>query len=392
MKILLLGNASFVEDSVRSLSYNYKICGVSYSIEEALALIDELSPDAVIIDADIRGGGIANGIEIRKRYKNIKIFVASDYISLDILQRAVSNGLSGVLKKPLTPAHLAETLQKIEKYGSDYITKYSEDVQKEVIVFYSPKGGVGKTTLAVNTAGLISTLEKKLKVVIADFDVWANVEVMLQIKHKYSISDWYSALSDIGEEEFENYVYKHPAGFHVIPGIRRITESSIFTHEFIARFIEALKNLYDVIIIDTNSVLNDGSAVLFDKATRIFLVGTMEIPTLKGLHDLKEVLELMGIMTPKIRMVLNRIPENPDLSLKEIAELIPFPLVAKIKENPDVRSAVNKGEVYTVKNPHSEFACEIARLAAGIVQIDDLTITPARGKKPLLGILAKGRA
>ncbi|MGB9809060.1 MAG: AAA family ATPase, partial [Caldanaerobacter sp.] len=257
MNILLLGNSAFIEESVRNLSYNYKICGVSYSVEEAKILIDELSPDTIIIDADIRGGGISVGSEIRKAYKNVKIFIASDYISIDMLQRAVANGLTGVVKKPITSAQLAETLQKIEKYGIEYITKYSEDIQKEVIVFYSPKGGVGKTTLAVNTAGLISNTNKKLKVVLIDFDIWANVEIMLQIKSRYTISDIYSLLSGTmeSEGEIEEYIYKHPAGFHIIPGIRKVTESNIYTAEFVARLIDTLKNIYDIIIVDTNSLL-----------------------------------------------------------------------------------------------------------------------------------------
>ncbi|MGB9808602.1 MAG: hypothetical protein ACPLSA_00970, partial [Caldanaerobacter sp.] len=125
---------------------------------------------------------------------------------------------------------------------------------------------------------------------------------------------------------------------------------------------------------DTNSLLNDGSSVLFDKATRIYLIGALDVPTIKGLNDLKEILELLGVITPKIRMVINKIPEKPDISIKEIANLIPFPLLAKIKENPEVRISVNKGEIYSIKNPETEFTREIARLASGIIRVEDMVV------------------
>lgn len=364
-RMFLLGSPAFVEESVKNLSSDYKIVGVAYSVEEARMLTEELQPDMVIIDADIQDGAIEAGIELMKNIKNGKCYIASDYFSIDLLQRAVAKGLAGLLKKPLIPEDVAETIIKLEKYGADYVPDFESDgPKKEILVFYSPKGGVGKTTLAVNTAGVIASGKNRKKVIVADFDIWSNVETMLQMKGRYSLADWASNM----ESDVKEYILSHPSGFDLFPGIRKITDGGILTAEFAAKLLGVLKSIYDVVIVDLNSVINDSTPVVFENATRIFVVGTLEIPTLKGLNDLNDVFGLMGIGTYKARMVLNRIPEKPDISVKEVAKLIPFPLVAKIKEDAGIRGAVNKGEIYCIKNPDSEFAAEISKLAAGIVK------------------------
>lgn len=370
-KVFVVGSPSFCEDCVKNIEgqYGFQVVGAAYSKEEAALLIADLSPDILIVDADINEGGINVGEQLKKQRENIIVFIASDYSSIDLLQRAIAKGLNGIVKKPVSAAALADAAEKAKKCGTCQIT--DEGQSKEIFVFYAPKGGVGKTTLAVNLSGLIASQKgKNMKIAVADLDVWANVQSMLQLKGGRSIADWDLYLDNFNPEELRNYVVTHPLGFDIIPGIKRITEAGIFTAEFTSKFFEVVQNIYDLIIVDTNSTINDGTTVAFEKATRIFVIGTLEVPTLKGLNDLKEVFDLLGVSMHKIRMVLNRIPEKPDISIKEVAQLIPFPLIAKIKENPEVRVAVNRGEIYAVTHPDSEFRYEIAKLAAGIIGLE----------------------
>jgi pilus assembly protein CpaE len=388
-KVFILGNSAFCEDSVRNITgqSSFKVVGVAYAKEEALILIEDLSPEILIVDVDINEGGINVGEQFKKQFKNLMVFIATDSISIDLVQRAIAKNLEGVIKKPINPASLSDTIEKVKKFGSSrLLSNFDDEGHKELLAFYSPKGGVGKTTLAVNLCGLISSKKgQKIKLIIVDFDVWANVQIMLQIKGNRNISDWVSYLDNFALAELSKYVVTHPLGFDIIPGIARITDAGIFTSEFTSRLFDVLGNVYDVIVVDMNSVMNDSTAAVFEKASRIFVIGTLEIPTLKGLNDLNGVMELLDIGNHKIRMVLNRIPEKPDISIKEVAQLIPFPLIAKIKEEPGVRASVNKGEIYAAIHPDSDFAKELEKLGAGIINAGRKEVT--KRKKGFWGLV-----
>jgi len=126
---------------------------------------------------------------------------------------------------------------------------------------------------------------------------------------------------------------------------------------------------FDVVVVDCGLKVLDPQVVAFDQATRILEIAIAEVPTLRALNELRGFLEALGVDQAKIRTVLNRIPRRPDLPIREVAEMLPWPLVAKIPEDPAISLAINRGEILVLTRPDSPAAAEMRKLAGATATV-----------------------
>jgi len=377
LQLILLGTPGFLDESSGTLarSTDARVIGASHDAADARELATDMLPDAVIVDADM-DDALSAAAEIARRVPKTMIFIASDRPGVDLYRRAISHGLRGVLRKPLDGREIARVVEEARTEDNRRVAgtrpeerpreeRYAPVVQRqEVIVFWSPKGGVGKTTIAVNLAGAYLKTGF-VRPVVVDLDVFPNMAAMLQVNETASVSDWATTVDgpDVDRKALDSLTVRHSSGLNVVPGIRRLADEAVLTPEVTATLIDTLKRYYDIIVLDAGPQLRDSTLVAFQHATKIYVVGMLDIATLKSINQQAENLELLQVDTQKIRLLLNRVPRNPDLKVAEVKDYLAYPLGGKLSEEPLLQAFANRGEIAVVARPELPFCVEVRKLA-----------------------------
>ena len=198
----------------------------------------------------------------------------------------------------------------------DQATKLREMVQEEqgfsnarVIAVTSGKGGVGKTSLSVNLAIMLSRMGKRVVVFDADFGL-ANVEVMLGIRPRYNLLDVIH-----NEKRIEEIITEGPNKIGFISGGSGVSELATLDSECIQSLILELTKLdtmYDVVIIDTGASITDSVMEFVMVSPEVLLVVTQEPTSITDAYSLLKVLRLKEKFNPlykTIHVVANRVDD-----------------------------------------------------------------------------------
>lgn len=225
-----------------------------------------------------------------------------------------------------------------------------------VLGFISVKGGVGKTTMALETAAcMANTYGKKVLLVDANFSA-PNLGLHLNLDPELTLHD---ALLGVG---LHNAICeKH--GFDVVPA------SIIYKHDVdflkLSRALSKVRNRYDFVILDSSPHYSEMVPVV-NAADMLFVVTTPDIPTL-GM-SMKAAQYAKHRNTPIHGMIINKIRDNKhELSLNEIEQGMNIPVVARIRDNKNMVESIHRATPMVLLKPNDAVSKEVMRFVSAIV-------------------------
>jgi Flp pilus assembly CpaE family ATPase len=249
-----------------------------------------------------------------------------------------------------------------------------------VVAVYAPKGGSGRTTIALNLAAQLSRARPG-NVLVLDLDLPFTPAALLSgLVPTGSLmrASWAASLGTMAElrDELVNASLLHPGGYMLLPGVLRVEESELLTTEQVVGAVHALRGAFGHIVVDLGSSLGDTTLSICDLARHVVLVVSPELPSLKGARDVLRLLhDNLHLPDERVTLVLNR--RQPD-------QVVPRESVTRsLGRAPDVEvsydgsrpeRAALTGAALVMSDPKSEITRGTRRLA-------DL-ITGAPGTKP----------
>ena len=188
----------------------------------------------------------------------------------------------------------------------------------QVITFFSPKGGAGKTTIATNVAyGMAKYLNKK--VLLIDLDLqFGGIAFMLGLKVKRTIVDLTGSDALRSFDDVKTCVIQHKSGFDLLPAPLKPEQSESVDSTHLRKIISYCKNQYDYIIIDTHSLLQDMSINALDMSNIIMLVMNPDMGHIVAIHNCLNVMDSLKYPKEKIRLILNRFGSYYSKSKEEL--------------------------------------------------------------------------
>ena len=238
-----------------------------------------------------------------------------------------------------------------------------------VVAVFGPKGGVGRTTLAVNLAVAAATeLGQRTCLVDASFQ-FGDVGVLLNLNPKNkSIADLLPEL-EAGRARVPRHVRDQPLGRDPRPARAAVTGDGRAGH---ARRGQAHGRgacpTHDLVVVDCMSSFNDTTLAILDLADTVLTMLSLEITSIKNIRLFLEVAEQLGYGSDKVRLVLNRADSSLGIRVADVEHSIGRRVDHTIvSDGRSVVYALNRGVPFFLSNREAQVSQDILRLASAVV-------------------------
>jgi pilus assembly protein CpaE len=237
---------------------------------------------------------------------------------------------------------------------------------RRTVAVFSPKGGAGVTTIAVNTA-MAKALLAPDKVVVLDLDLqFGQVATLLDLTPRQTLADLIRDDQALREPELlRTYTTRHDAGLHVLasPGSPELAD--LVTARHIDVLLETVLGTFDFVVVDGGSSLDQRTMTLFEHADSVILPVYPEIAALKAVHSLMDYLNEAGSVSAKTSYVLNNIFAKEILRVRDVESSIGTNVSIELPYDPFVYlKAANEGNPVVSAAPRSAAADRLSRLSA----------------------------
>jgi len=343
------------------------------AIEE---LVQALRPGRPVVA--VFGPGLASeyGFEQVDRlvstHPELGAIFAADEVTTPLLQAALRAGARDTVAAPdaaaLTQAVarvgglLAGTASRVPAVAA------TRSAPGRLVVVFSPKGGVGKSTVAINVAvALAHRTDDRVALVDADVN-FGDVAVLLGLPPQHTVLDAIAAAQYGDGELVRTMLTRHPAsGLLVLPApTEPLLAGGLLPNELV-EVCRVLSGSCAFVVADLPAQLDEVAVALIDAADEVLLVGGMDIPSVKNLKIGMQALDLLSIAGPKLRLVLNRANTQVKLDVTEVEQVLGLPARFPIPSDISVPIAVNAGVPVVEHAPTSPAARALDRIALSLL-------------------------
>lgn len=384
IRVLIVDDLRETRENVRKLLQfepDLDVVDQAESGEEAVVKARQYQPDIILMDINMPGvDGIAASQSISKAVPGSQIIIMSVQSEADYLRRAMLAGARDFLMKPFSGDELVTAIRRVYETRPVQAlapvvsprqpqrnNRQPEAVQQregKIVAVFSPKGGIGCTTIAVNLA--VALADKGSSTVLVDGSLqFGDVAVMLNLKSSTTIIDLVERTDELDYDLVSSVVTSHNSGLKVLPAPSRPEMAELVTETHIKKLLQALRQMYDFVIIDTASSLDDVSLAMLDVADRIVLVARQNLPTLKNVSRFFDLSEGLDYETGKIMLVVNHGSNKLNISIKDIVDSLKRQIVGVVPEDEAAYSAADQGKPLVVgswqKRPSSTAIIQLAQ-------------------------------
>ena len=198
------------------------------------------------------------------------------------------------------------------------------------IAIFNPKGGVGKTTIAINLAASLVMMGRRVLLVDAD-TVTGHIASSLGLEHVRTLVD---AVADAGEdatvaaEPLGDLVAAHPSGLRVLVLSSSPLQTSLLDPARVADALAFARRSYQDVVVDLHPDYEPLNRAVFERADRILVPVTPDVPALRAAVQLRDVAGNLGF-SEKLAMVVNR--ANSGVSIEDMERTVGMPAFASIR-------------------------------------------------------------
>lgn len=212
-----------------------------------------------------------------------------------------------------------------------------------VVTVVSPKGGVGKTTVATNLAvGLAASAPQST--VVVDLDVqFGDVATALGLAPEYTLPDAVAARASEDSMVLKTFLTQHPSGLFAVCGSDSPAAGDTVTGQDVSRLLASLARQFRYVVVDTAPGLSDQTLAAIDRATDLVLLSSMDVPGVRGLRKEIDVLTELGTMPAGRHVVLNLAEPKSGLARADVERALGTAVDVVLPRSATVPASTNAG-------------------------------------------------
>jgi pilus assembly protein CpaE len=263
---------------------------------------------------------------------------------------------------------LALRAQRVAQRGGPGAHSIGDFGGRRVIAMFSPKGGVGTTTMATNLA-LIAAERHPNQTLLIDLDLsFGQVASHLNLTPKQSMLELARDTGALHDAElFRTYAIHHPGNLQIIAAPPGPGFSSLITSDHVELILARAVEAYEIVIIDAGTALDDRVMVVFGRSDTTIIPVLPEIPALNSVHAMLDQLSEIGALGGSTMFVLNNAFARDLLKPADIETALGSRIAAELPYDPIVYlRAVNEG-VPVVRGSAKSLPAERLRALADLV-------------------------
>ncbi|MFC2029566.1 CpaE family protein [Chloroflexota bacterium] len=367
-----------VEKALAGWGSNHQLFWVSQS-DMASTRAQELVPHVILIDDEL---GRTNPVQVVKELTteipSAQVVALVGEGSMSLAGQVVLAGARAFVGKPLQADELLAILRQVVAPHHTQPSKLEDTERTEghIIVFNAPKGGTGRTTLALNTAvSLTMTTKQPVGLVDADYTAPA-LDVALNLHSERNISDLLTRFSRLDEELISAVMAPHASGIRVLlaPTATAYTES--LTLPQVQHILVLLRSMFPWVVVDLGPPLNDMAFAFLDSADRIVITTLPDLVALRNTRILLDQLQGRGYGADKVFLVLNRSTMRGVVGRNDIEDQLQMQLTHTIPDDqPLATHSINRGVPFVMSHSRSALGRAVVKLAGQLV--DDFAVERA---------------
>ena len=375
IRVLIVDDIAETRENVRKLlqfESDVDVTGTARSGREGIQLALELDPDVVLMDINMPDiDGISATEVIRQKSPHIQVVILSVQGDQNYMRRAMLAGARDFLTKPpmgdelISAIRRAGEMSHVERAkGAQQriasttasgapisMSSFTPISKGKIITVYSPKGGTGCTTIAVNLAIALNNEDTRTVLVDANLQ-FGDVAVFVNEQGKNTILELAPRVDDLEPDVVEEILIKHEAsGIRILAAPQRPEMAEKVSADQFSKVLEFLQRMYAYVVVDTSSILTDVVLSTIDISDVLVLVTTQEIPTIKNARLFLDLIQPMGISKERIIFVMNRYDKRIAITPERVSENLKHEVSATIPlDEKVVITAVNRGVPFMLDN------------------------------------------
>ena len=325
--------------------------------------IREHQPDVLIVDALLQGrlNGLAVAQDVRDAGLDLPI------IALTVPQKPIKvgegMGHTSVLSMPFSGYDFLRLLQDMHAAHR----AGAPEALSRVYSFFGAKGGVGTTTLAYNVAAAIA--EQGFRTALVDGSLqFGDVRALLRLAEDVP-SIVQLPPTHIQRTDLEQVMYRDPSGVEVLLAPPRIEMAEMVTPRDIERLLSLMRKIYNVVIIDTATNVDDTVLAYLDGSDLLVQVLTYEWTALYRARSMADTLAAINYSADRVRYLVNRADSTGGLPRDALSQILGRPADFEVvSDGTLVVEANNSGQPFTRLGADSRISRDVAAIADALTR------------------------
>lgn len=385
-------NTAFMKET------DFKILDSSLVSEGILNAIHELSPDILLLDFEYVSSEQAFDLidEIAMQYPKTAVVVILSEETMRFSQQVIMAGARAFMLHPFSQLQLLTALRRVRELQlrSTGATAFSESLvsaktYKNFVVF-SPKGGVGCTTVATNLAIALYQIIGEEVLLVDGKHLFGDIAVVMNLRTANSISDLIPHAGSMDESLIRQVVARHVSGIQILPSPSSIAMAQGIRPDDLYNVVLGLQSVYPNIVVDGGNYLSEAAVTYMDAASRILLVLTPEMSALRAARQFLDISRSLSYPREKILLVVNKVGRKSDVSVSDIEKVLRTKVFVSIPVDEEVaQNSVNEGVPVILKKPGHNISKTFKKFAKDLLDLvpaPNLVKTP---NEPISDVLSK---
>lgn len=323
------------------------------------ARAQDLVPHVVLVDSELDGADPIRLVrQLTALLPSAAVIALVEWDAMSKASQAVLAGARAFLVKPLQADETLATLRQVLLAGEVPLEEGGgADRLGEVVAFCAPKGGTGRTTMAINTAiSLREQLSEPIVLVDADFASPA-LDVALNLPAEHNILDLLPRLARLDRDLVWSILAEHASGVQVLLAPPPADLAHPISLPQVEQILVILRSMFPWVVVDLGLPLDEMAFAFLDGADRIILNVLPEMVGLRNTRLMLDQLRARGYPEERLWLVVNRVNMKGGVSVEDIERRLRVRIKAQITDDqPLVTYSVNVGVPVMVSHPRSALA------------------------------------
>lgn len=364
VRLLLVEDVPQVAQYVRGLlnaQAAIRLLDVVTDGSKVAAQVQQLRPDVVIVDSLLQGRlkGAALVEQLASLPGRVPVIVLT--VPQQPVQPDPDRGIDGVLSMPFSGYDLVNRVQDVFKQHLET----SATGNARVFAVFSPKGGVGTTTIAFNLAVAAGQLGPRTVLIDGSLQ-FGDLRALLKVPQDApSILDL--PTDRITEADLADVLWRDPSGIDILLAPPRIEQAEMVSLRDVDKVLSILRRLYNMVVIDTASYLTDVTLAFLDQADLVVELVTYDVTTIHSTIAMAGTFRAIGYEPTKVQYLVNRADSSGGIAAEDLARALGrVPEHTVVSDGQLVVRANNDGVPFVLAAPDAPISGDIVRLARSL--------------------------